>query len=411
VEHIDAVSAFTNADMDHEVYVKQLRGMEDWVYRLQKSLYGTKQAGRLWAKLFRGALVKFGFRQSNNDSCLYSLQQADGKTALAAVFVDDEYSVIPDLKLRTELKAYMMAQFEMVDLGVLTKSLGLEVEQHPEDHVTYVSQRYYAEQLLERFGHADCNPVQTPFLAGVRLSKEDCPKTAEERARHSALRARYQAGCGSLMFLATMTRPEIAEPVRALCRFMANPGPPHELAFNQILKYLKGSLGRGITFDGTKPDAMVLSAHSDSDWANDPDTARSVTGLVCRLGETPISWRSRMQPSVALSSAEAEYMALTETFKEVRWLRALLEGIGFPQKPTRVFEDNNAAISMAKRLVSSKRTKHVNVRYHYNREDVELLHVPSADNLADIFTKSTGRLVFIKLRDLLLPAFPRAGAL
>jgi hypothetical protein len=201
------------------------------------------------------------------------------------------------------------------------------------------------------------------------------------------------------------TRPDISAAVNVLSQFMSCPNEQHWTGIKRILRYLKGTLNHGLCFSG---DDVDLVGYSDSDWAGDIDTRRSTSGYVFQIGGATINWCSKRQLTVARSSTEAEYMALSAAAQECIWLRRLLKdfGTGENDKPTTIYEDNNGAIELAKNPKFHNRTKHIDVAYHFTRErvasnELSVIHCPTEEMLADIMTKGLGRIKFEKFRDML----------
>ena len=217
----------------------------------------------------------------------------------------------------------------------------------------------------------------------------------------------YRSLIGSLMYMMTCTRPDLAVPVSQLAQFMAQPSPTHWQAAKRVVRHLKGTADLGLTFPSTQhPDfSNLISAYCDSDWARDPNDRKSFTGYVIFLEGSLISWKCKKQASVALSTAEAEYMALAMTATEVIWLRQLLSDIGFPQTtPSTIFCDNQSTIHLASTEVVSPKSKHIAIRYHFIKEQVSsgtiaLKYIPTGDNLADFMTKPLEGSRFLNFRD------------
>jgi hypothetical protein len=219
-----------------------------------------------------------------------------------------------------------------------------------------------------------------------------CPETDEEKNKMS--KVPYRSAVGTLLYLVTGTRPDIAVAVGAVSRFLENPGEEHWVAVKRIMRYLKETINYTLTIN---PKSLELIGYCDADWAGDPDTRRSTTGYIFRLGGAPICWRSKRQQTVALSTSEAEYMALASASQIAVWLRRLLEDLSFEQKQaTTIFEDNQGCIAMAKNPITHERTKHIDIKYHFVRELIEdkkiaIQYIPTEDMLADIMTKGLAR--------------------
>jgi len=200
------------------------------------------------------------------------------------------------------------------------------------------------------------------------------------------------------MFAACVTRPDIICAVGQLSQFLNKPSSKHLLAAKRVLRYLKGTANLGITY---RPPPMRLTGYSDADWAGDVNTRRSTTGYVVMLNNGAIAWKSQRQATVALSTMEAEYMALTEATKELKWVRTLLAELGYSNgdgtdRPTDLFSDNQSAIALTKNPVSHARAKHIDIRHHFVREAIQdkiiwVQYIPTTEMTADSLTKALGR--------------------
>ena len=283
-------------------------------------------------------------------------------------------------------------EFEMTDLGLLHFFLGFEIWQTPQG--IFFSQQKYTKEILARYQMTDCRSVSSPLDPNEKLSLYDTSPQVEQGP--------YRNLVGCLVWL-TYSRLDIAFTVSLLSSFSSKPRQRHLQSGNRVLRYLSGTLDYGIFYG----EGCVLSAWCDSDWAGDPDSRRSTTGCVFSLGTGAISWSSKRQPTVALSSTEAEYRAACYAACEAIWLRRLLSELGFPQTgSTLVRCDNQSCIALAKNPVFHARTKHIEIQYHYVRErvlagDLRLEYCPTAENAADIFTKAVSQKTLVPLLRLL----------
>lgn len=214
-------------------------------------------------------------------------------------------------------------------------------------------------------------------------------------------RVPYASAVGSLMYAMVCTRPDIAQAVSVVSRYMSQPGKEHWQAVKRIFRYLKGTADIGLIYGGNS--SSFLSGYSDADYAADLDTRRSTTEYAFTVGNSLVSWKATLQPTVALSTTEFEYMALTEAAKEGIWLKGLISDLGFPQDYAIIFCDSLSAICLAKDQVHHERTKHIDVRYHFIRTEtrVKIQKIDTRDNLADIFTKHVPKSKFMHCLDLL----------
>lgn len=321
------------------------------------------------------------------DTCVYYLIQGD-KILIVAVYVDDLLVFANDDDMVTALKEQLMAQFQMKDLGYAEQVLGMRVTQ-ADGRIT-LDQEKYIEQLLERFGMVNCNPVSTPFDSCQKLTKDMCPKSSDEAERMS--KVPFRELVGGLQFLAQCTRPDVSFAVNAISSFNSNPGEAHWTAAKRILRYLKGTKDMKLVYDSDNVEQF--HGYSDADWGNDSETRRSVTGYVFLHAGGAVAWSCRRQPTVALSTTEAEYMAIAAAGQEALWWRSFRAELSGVNTSVQMNCDNRSAICLAEKEVGySARTKHIDLRHHFIKEQLEqktivLQHVSSDQQLADALTKS-----------------------
>ena len=264
-----------------------------------------------------------------------------------------------------------------------------------------MSQRKYIEDVLIRFGMENSKSVTTPLDNSIKLSKKMEPITKEEISEMKMIP--YQSLIGSLMYLAVSTRPDIAYSVYFLSQYNTNPGKAHWMAAKRILRYLRGTTNHGLVYQKTE---NPLIGFVDSDWGASLDDRISYTGFVFKLADAAITWESKKQRTVALSSTEAEYLALGEATKEAVYLRNLLQEIGYMHlkcEPTVLFCDNQGAQNLTKNPVFHCRTKHIDIRHHYIREifrkgQIDVKYIPTDDMVADVLTKGLYRPKHEKFR-------------
>ena len=399
LDNMDVDTAFLNADIKEEIYIKQPKGFEEYgsngeelVCKLKKSIYGLKQASRNWNDTIDQWMRSYGFKAANADPCLYVKGSEEHDDILVVViWVDDLIIAGSNVKVVADFKRAISTRFKMKDLGALRWILGMEIRRDRPNRRIEISQEAYIDQMLKKFGMDDCKAVGTP-AEGVlnRVSIEE-GGTADKQ---------YMSIVGSLLYAATVTRPDIAFAVQALGRHMQASKQEHMIAAKRVLRYLQGTKKIGLIYqagamrerNGSR-DCPSIVGFCDADWAGDLDTRRSTTGFVFMMESGAVSWGSKLQPTVALSSAEAEYMAACGAVQEAIHLRQLLNDLGYVQdKPTVIFEDNQGCIALTENPVFHRRTKHIDIRYHFIREkvasgEVVLKYVPNADQLADLLTK------------------------
>lgn len=280
-----------------------------------------------------------------------------------------------------QLKQSLHQHFEMKDLGLLHYFLGLEVL--AQDQGIYLNQAKYASDLLSKAGITDSKITSTPLEPNICLAPMDGSPLSDPTL--------YRQLVGSLVYL-TVTRPDIAYAVHIVSQFMASPRTTHYAAVLRILRYIKGSIFRGLHFSSAS--SLELCGYSDADWAGDATDRRSTTGYCFFLGSSLISWRSKKQTLTARSSTEAEYRALANTSQELVWLRWLISNMGVDHlSPTILWCDNRSAIQIAHNDVFHERTKHIEIDCHFVRQHVllnivRLQSISTIDQPADIFTKT-----------------------
>jgi len=272
----------------------------------------------------------------------------------------------------------------MKDLGAAKKILGMEILRDKNQNKLFLSQKGYIQKVLNKFGMLSAKSVDTPFAANIHLTMF-APQSEEDKEYMS--RVPYANAVGSLMYDMVCTRPDLAHTVSVVSRFMGQPGKEHWLAVKRIFRYLKGTSDVCLIYGGEAPS--LIAGYSDFDYAGDVDSRRSMTGYVFALGNSVISGKATMQPTATLSTTEAEYMALTEATKEGIWLKGLVSDMGLHQDQATVYCDSLSAICLTKDQVHHERTKHIDVRYHFlrNEKRIQVKKVGTTDNPANMFTK------------------------
>ncbi|KAJ0390320.1 hypothetical protein ATCC90586_011926 [Pythium insidiosum] len=278
----------------------------------------------------------------------------------------------------------------------------MEIKYDREKRDMTIMQQHYIKETVELFGQAQARATENPCDPSVKLSATECPHTEEEKEAMS--RTPYRQLIGRLLYVATCTRPDIAFAVSQLGRFASNPGISHWKAAIKVLRYLNTTSDHGLHYSGAMRNNR-LTAFSDADWGSNTDDRRSVSGVLLMLNGGPVVFKSKYQRTVALSTSEAEYMALSMCTQEVVWARALMEDLGVKQQePTVVWEDNQGTIALASNPGYHARTKHVDIRHHFIREKIndgviKVVYIKTEKQLADILTKGLGTKRLQYLRD------------
>ncbi|CAL5324316.1 unnamed protein product [Camellia sinensis] len=381
---MDVKNAFLHGELDREIYMNQPMGFQsqghpEYVCKLQKALYRLKQAPRAWYGKIAEFLTQSEYSVTLADSSLF-VKANGGKLAIVLVYVDDLIITGDDVEEICRTKENLSVRFQMKELGQLKHFLGLEVDRTQEG--IFLCQQKYAKDLLKKFGMLECKPISTPMEQNAKMCAHDGKDLNDATM--------YRQLVGSLLYL-TLTRPDISYAVGVMSRYMQNPKKPHLDAVRRILRYVNDTMDCGLLYK--KGEDCKLVGYCDADYAGDDDTRRSTTGYVFMLGSGAISWCSKRQPTVSLSTTEAEYRAAAMAAQESTWLIRLMNDLHqLVDYAIPLYCDNQSAVRLAENPVFHARTKHVEVHYHFIREkvleeEIEMRQIKSEDQVADLFTK------------------------
>ncbi|KAL0553858.1 hypothetical protein IC582_007762 [Cucumis melo] len=398
---MDVKTAFLNGNLEESIFMSQpegfiTQGQEQKVCKLNRSIYGLKQASRSWNIRFDTAIKSYGFDQNVDEPCVYK-KINKGKVAFLVLYVDDILLIGNDVGYLTDVKAWLAAQFQMKDLGEAQYVLGIQIIRDRKNKTLALSQATYIDKLLVRYLMQNSKKGLLPFRHGVHLSKEQSPKTPQEV--EDMRRIPYASAVGSLMYAMLCTRPDICYAVGIVSRYQSNPGLDHWTAVKIVLKYLRRTRDYMLVY-GAKD--LILTGYTDSDFQTDKDSRKSTSGSVFTLNGGAVVWRSIKQGCIADSTMEAEYVAACEAAKEAVWLRKFLhdlEVVPNMNLPITLYCDNSGAVANSKEPRSHKRGKHIERKYHLIREivqrgDVIVTKIASEHNIADPFTKTLTAKVF-----------------
>ena len=416
LEHFDVTSAFTQADIDSDIYVEPPEGYPQYqgkVLKLVKALYGTKQASRMWQLKLREKLIEMGFANSSHDPCLFSRRTPEGSIMLIGVYVDDIVLAHNERELKWFIDEFTGPKgFNAKHVGPLNWFLGMGITQAA-DYTVKVDQSQYLDKLVERFIPTNKGSVVKHAMPCNPLTFSELSTAQTEAEREKSARLPYLQLIGSLLYL-TLTRPDICYYMSILCSFMHDPSPACYYAAIDLLLYILHTSDTYITFTGstTVPRGIDVGCHSsiaasggllaysDSSWRRPDRLGFNSFGYVIYLFGAPVSFASKRLKVVALSSAEAEYAAASYACREVAFVRNVLSDLGFRLAgPTVVAVDNQAAIKIAENVGVTGRTKHFGDAIHYLRHLVDhavvkLTFVRTDAQLADGFTKPLGKGLF-----------------
>lgn len=402
---VDIRQAYLQGDLDSVLYMRMPPGLPRYnkngvelVCELRKSLYGLKQAGRVWARLLTTFLLNWGFLQSTIDVCLYTYKMGQDIIWLL-VWVDDVLICSSGNAIRDRFVDALSKRFPVEDKGELVWILGMRIERDRRARTLQLSQELYVRDLVNKYVDPKLSRrYDSPMDDRIELSVDQCPTdgSAEQHAMQSK-RDDYMSIVGGILWLANVTRPELSYCASQLARFVANPGQVHYSAAMRVLLFLDASADSTLTFQPVS--ASPLTALADSNWS----ARMSTSGALVYYMDCLVAWFSKVQKSVALSTAEAEYFGAMLAAKELMYLRELLRDLNLTQiGPTCLRIDNKSAIDMAFDAVAFKKTKHIMRAAQYLRDLVSRLyitmeHVNGADNASDILTKAQARAVFCHL--------------
>ncbi|GIL68909.1 hypothetical protein Vafri_22169 [Volvox africanus] len=322
IHQLDVSTAFLNGELEEDLWMEQPPGYEsadpEQACRLLRSIFGLKQAPHCWYVKLVAELDKLGFQPSKSDPAL-SIKRDEKEIVCLLIHVDDFLTTSNDKELIKKVKAAIGEVFKIQDLEEAKVFLGMEISRGVNGEVK-LSQQRYIEALLQRHQFVDAKPRMTPLPPGSRVLP------AEDGETELADSTKYRALIGELNYLPTSTRPDIAQAMSVLARFMEKPSKAHMGLALGVLRYLAGTKDFRLCFGGG--GELTMAGYSDSDWAGDPATWRSTTGYVFTLGGAAISWNSQLQRTVAASSVEAEYQATWAAVREALWLSKLAGEMG-----------------------------------------------------------------------------------
>lgn len=384
--HLDVKTAFLNGALKEDVYMQQpegfvSKGNESKVFKLKKAVYGLKQSSRAWNEKVDEVLLKIGYRKSLLEPCLY-IHKSNNLFTIIALYVDDFFVFSNDPVEVNSLESYLGQNFKIKNLGEAKQCLGVRIIRDYRNNFITLDQECYIDEILKKFNMLDCNSVSSPL---------DCNFDFEETKNETCdIKLPFQQLIGNLMYLAVLTRPDIAYAVSFLSQFNNCYNKVHWQCAKRILRYLKGTKNVSMKFE--KTDSLNLVGFVDADWGSNKRDRKSYSGYIFKLSGAAISWKSCKQKTVALSSTEAEYMALSEATKEAIYLRNLLSDLTGQQDCVEIYNDNQSTQKLANNPVFHDRSKHIDIRYHFVRDAVrdkiiDLKYLPTGEMIADILTK------------------------
>ena len=417
IETADVDTAYLNADLLEPVYCYPPKSMPQYdekgnrvIWRLVKALYGLGKSGQLWNNHLDNTLTGaehleiLGFKRSENEPCLYIKDAGTPNHLALVIWVDDIVIAAKQQAIMDAFKEAIGKVYKMKYLGQITSIAGIEVTYNKEQGIMTLSQIKYIETVLNRFNMRDCSSSKFPAVQGSMPLKPTTPTSVLASASDAI---QYREIIGSLMWLTLCTAPGLAYYVSQGSKYVSNPSDEHIKFVKHLLRHVKYTINNKLTYR-RKPlypgqfTPGVLTTYSDADWASDP-SRKSTSGYIIMLNGGPISYSSQSQKCIALSVMESELIATVPAAKALIYHETVQAFLGNIQKhPLPFYEDNQSVVQALKHPVASKRTKHIDIKYFFLRSKydsgyIDLLYVPSENNLADIFTKDVSRTLYERL--------------
>ena len=399
IHHVDIATAFLNATLTEDIYMCQPAGYDiehpDMVCKLLKSMYGLKQAPREWYKELCNALGVLGFQVCPVDPACFKRYDSKGSVLFLVIIVDDLMIMSPKKNLVSQFKKEIQEKFEARDLGDIEFYNGCKITLE-ESGTVHMGQPAYARSIVAAAGQQNARVQSIPMNPGCKLcDSTSAPLTTE-------MYDTFRSVLGKCMWLSTSTRPDITFAVNKIARFASNPTKDHWNALVHLVRYIKGTVDLGLRF---KPGEFSVQGYTDADYASsDLKTRKSCTGYVFLINGTAVTWQSKLQPSTALSTAEAEYIAACTGTKEALWVKMLLEFFDIPSNTMDMKTDNQAALSIAENPIISQKSKHIDIQYHFLKQkvadkSVQFSYCPTKLMIADGLTKPLEKKAFLNFRD------------
>ena len=394
---IDFVGAYLNSLTKEDIYMKQPEGFiepgyEDYVCKLIHTIYGTMQGAHDWYETLRETFNTLGYTTSHADPCV-RFKTEDGNYTITDTYTDDIFGASNNEQEVKRRKDEIGKVWEIKDVGENEYFLGMRVQQDLKLGTIRLTQRPYWEHVINRFRLEHITPRNTPLPTGISLDSNMSPKTDSERDQMND--KPYRSILGSVMWGQLATRPDLSFSISLLARFQANPGLEHWNALMHVIGYVKNTLDYGLTY--SRDAELSPHAFVDADYGGCKDTRRSTSGYVFLMAGGPVTWSSKRQATVALSTVEAEYVAMSRCAQQMVWMHSWLSEVKVDYAtPGLIKGDNRGAIALTKNTKDHGKVKHIDIRHHYIRELLQsgiitTEQVPSADNLADLFTKPLPR--------------------
>jgi hypothetical protein len=390
---LNFVGTYLNSLTKEDIYMKQPEGFvepgyEDYACKLVHTIYGMMQGGHDWYNTLGKMYDDLGYITSRADPCVRFKKENDNYT-ITDTYTDDTFGASNNDEEIKRRKEEIGGVWEVKDVGESEYFLGMKVQQDLELGTIRLTQRPYWEHVVNHFGLAGVTPRNTPLPTGITLDSNMSPKTESEKKDMTD--KPYRPILGSVMWGQLATLPDLSFAVSLLSRFQANPGLDHWNALLHVVGYIKNTMDYGLTY--SRNSDLSPTAFVDTDYGGCKDTRRSTSGYVFIMAGGPVTWSSKRQTTVALSTVEAEYVAMSRCAQQMVWMQSWLDEVDIEHSiPGLIKGDNRGAMALTKNTKDHGKVKHIDIRHHYIREllqsgAITVEQVSSADNLADLLTK------------------------
>ncbi|CAL9017000.1 unnamed protein product [Prunus brigantina] len=405
LHQMDVKTAFLNGFLKEDIFMKQPpgfieRGKENFVCKLNKSIYGLKQASRQWYLRFDQVVTSFGFVENRFDNCIY-MKMVKSNFIFLVLYVDDILLASSNVQLLQDTKSMLSSSFDMKDLGEAHFVLGIEIVRDRSRRVLGLSQNNYIDRVLKRFNMERCSGGDVPIGKGDKFSTHQCPVTDFEI---EAMKDKpYASLVGSVMYAQVCTRPDLAFALSVIGRFQSNPGIAYWNASKKVLRYLQKTKSYVLCYHYV--DSLDLVCYSDADLGGCVDDRMSTSGYMFILAGGAVSWRSKKQTTRSVSTMESEYIGCFEAARQCVWLKNLIHSMKIVksiERPLKLYCDNSSTVFFAKNNKRSDASRLLDIKYLTLQDKVrdgviDIEHLGTLHMIADPLTKALHVTAFQRL--------------
>lgn len=399
----DIATAFLYGELDEDLYLTPPKGLEveqGYTCKLHKSLYGLRQAPRCWNSKLTQILEQHGLVRSKCDPCVYFANKSKYKLIIC-VYVDDGIIFAENSKQIEETISYLKSH---LDVKLITSKcfVGVQIEQMNDGSI-FLHQQSYINKIIDKFGMSEAVGCDSPVEVNHPLNRPEVLQLDTVDG------IPYAELLGSIMYCSTSTRPDLSYAMSVFSRHTKAPKQAHWQGLKRVLRYLKKTNHLGLLYKRVTCPRLIC--YTDADWAGDQETRKSISGSISYLTNAPVTYFAQQQPVIAQSTTEAEYIAASESVKDLIWLHRFVIELGLKIEKGILMCDNQSAIKLIKNAEFHKRTKHIDIRFHFIRDNYmkdkfEVDYVPTDKQVADVFTKALTKDRFVSLRSMFVDCPP-----